>query len=244
MISPDNLGGIAGKELAERAMIRSQFYKLFSLAFKNPEIETLKVFTDQCFLEAMENELRDIGIDADTGEFRKFLGKYNNINELFYDMQVNYTKNFIVNYKKNITPLFESVYKDGCLMGKSAVDVKTQYGKENLELSMKTPPDHIALEFEFMCLLCEREMEAWRNGNFKSAHEYLNKEKYFLKNHLDWIPSFSRELTIPWRFFADLSDSFIEFDIVNLNLTRKICDANFMLRYNLYHNEKLKYKLN
>ena len=56
------------KELAERAVVRSQFYKLFSLAFKQPDLEVLKLFTDHEFLDALEKELKN----ARSDDFNKY----------------------------------------------------------------------------------------------------------------------------------------------------------------------------
>lgn len=51
--------------------------------------------------------------------------------------------------------------------------------------------DHVALELEFMAILCSRAMELIKDGEEKELEENFDLQKTFLRDHiLNWVPEF------------------------------------------------------
>ena len=94
---------------------------------------------------------------------------------------------------------FESVYtSEKRLMMQDARDevlaVYRAYGVDKSE-TWKDSEDHIALELEFMQLLCNRTIEALREGDEDSANNLLQTQKNFLADHLlAWVPMMLADL--------------------------------------------------
>jgi TorA maturation chaperone TorD len=70
----------------------------------------------------------------------------------------------------------------GFLMGDSAIHLSMIYGECGLEpeASFKGMPDHLVIELEFLSYL-------YQGGDNQAI-------KTFIEDHLDWIPSFKKEL--------------------------------------------------
>jgi TorA maturation chaperone TorD len=102
--------------------------------------------------------------------------------------------------KKGVSPPppYESVYKEGSVMGKSTVEVKNEYVRAGIELAKDfkgEPPDHLAFELEFMSFLCAKESEALEKNDLKLVEDLRKKQKGFLDAHLGaWLPEFCRNL--------------------------------------------------
>lgn len=95
-------------------------------------------------------------------------------------------------------PPYESVYRKdrreserGLLMGPSVLDVKKRYKEAGLDISkgFSDLPDHVSVELEFMCYLCDKEEKAVTE---EDADLWRKREAEFWKIHLDpWIAEFS-----------------------------------------------------
>ncbi|MEE9197211.1 MAG: molecular chaperone TorD family protein, partial [bacterium] len=90
------------------------------------------------------------------------------------------------------------------------------------------PPDHAAVELEFMSLLCGREVEAWIREDLTESAESLEREKHFLAQHLSrWFPEFTRRVANRngsgfYALAADAAQAFIahDLDLVSVLLGR------------------------
>jgi TorA maturation chaperone TorD len=95
-------------------------------------------------------------------------------------------------------PPYESVHRKdrreserGMLMGPSVLDVKRRYSEAGLEISKNFSdlPDHIAVEFEFMSFLCNKEETAI---SVENADFWRAKQTEFWRIHLvPWVSEFS-----------------------------------------------------
>jgi TorA maturation chaperone TorD len=111
------------------------------------------------------------------------------------------------------------------LWGLSTAEVKKFIEATGLGYSddFKGLPDHIAVELEFMQQLTLREEQAWKEAEADKATACRQVEKRFIEEHLiRWIPSFCekviQETELPfYRSFADLTKSFIEFEMEEMN---------------------------
>ena len=56
-------------------------------------------------------------------------------------------------------------------------------------------PDHVAIELEFMAMLCGQEADAWEEENTADAVKAMRRAKRFLDGHLSvWLSAFARRL--------------------------------------------------
>lgn len=72
-----------------------------------------------------------------------------------------------------------------------------QYARVSLSVapSLKEPPDHAAVELEFMSVLCGEEAQAWRRKNLDEGVKRLDREASFLDQHLSrWFPELARRV--------------------------------------------------
>lgn len=88
--------------------------------------------------------------------------------------------------KPRLVYLFESVYREGKLSQESTFDIARLYYEAGLKMdeNFQLPPDHIAVEMEFMAYLCLKELEAFQQGD-KEKEDYADElQKTVLENHL------------------------------------------------------------
>lgn len=88
---------------------------------------------------------------------------------------------------------YESVYtsKDRLLMQDAYLEVVAIYRNAGLmkDKTWKEPEDHIALELEYMQVLCSRCAEALNKGDEETAVDLLKSQYNFLNDHLvSWLP--------------------------------------------------------
>jgi len=114
-------------------------------------------------------------------------------------------------------PPYESVYVDGgVLYGLSTDRVATRYRKFGLEVQPNEPPDHIALELDFMRFLCEKEAESWQSE--KGGWDVIKEEDAFLSEHLAlWVPALCESIrnfdaTGLYSGLADVTEGWIGCD--------------------------------
>jgi putative dimethyl sulfoxide reductase chaperone len=110
-------------------------------------------------------------------------------------LKVDFAKLFVGPYKLFAAP-YGSVYLDGerKIMGDSTLDVKNRYREAGLDTAknFKDAPDHISAELEFMYYLIFKEIEAFSNADVETAMNFVQKQKFFLEDHLmAWVPEFT-----------------------------------------------------
>lgn len=114
---------------------------------------------------------------------------------------------------------YGSVYLDGSkvLMGDSTMDVIARYQDADFAISpdFKEVPDHIAVELEFLYLLCFNEALAQTEERTDDQHEWNQRRQSFIKSHISrWIDDFCDKLRNNtqfdyYRHLADLTQRFI-----------------------------------
>jgi TorA maturation chaperone TorD len=113
-------------------------------------------------------------------------------------LKIDFSKLFVGPYKLFAAP-YGSVYLDGerKVMGDSTLDVKSRYREAGLDTAdhFKDAPDHIAAELEFMYYLIFKEIEAYSNLDMETAIGFIQKQKYFMEDHLmAWVPQFANSI--------------------------------------------------
>lgn len=115
---------------------------------------------------------------------------------------------------------YGSVYLDGpkIVMGDSTINALACYEQGGFSPAedFKEMPDHIAIELEFLYLLCFREAQALGEKNTAAAAEYKTIRRGFLHNHLGrWAAEFSNKICDGassnfYKNLGELLDGFIQ----------------------------------
>jgi TorA maturation chaperone TorD/Pyruvate/2-oxoacid:ferredoxin oxidoreductase delta subunit len=103
---------------------------------------------------------------------------------------------------------YESVYREGRLVGDCALAVRQIYAAEGLAPESHSLPDHVALELEFMAHLAQREAEARLQSDEEEVLACLRCQEAFLGEHLGrWLPRFCQQVLAgeAHPFYADLA---------------------------------------
>ncbi len=206
-------------EITEVSLSRGQLYKFLSRVFIR-EIDS--EFLSKVRSDGMADVFKEFGIDFGK-DFYNTAGQ-----DLLDALSMEYTAIFAGG--GYISP-YESVILEGQLNCKPAIAVEKFYKECGFELPEKFPlnqfqvlPDHIAVEFEFMGLLIDKEYNAWSEKREEDAHKYIKLESDFLKNHIGkWVPKFCSK-AIPYchqPFYAEilkLTGEFIDSEIEELSV--------------------------
>lgn len=141
------------------------------------------------------------------------------------DLAVDYVRSFIGHVRADAYSAaypFESVYtsEKRLLMQEARDEVLAIYRSMGLDKqsTWKEGEDHIAVELEFMQILCKRTVDALRDGRDDDAFNLLTTQKNFLEDHLvAWTPMMTADLkrfaqTDLYRGLAYLTDGFLETD--------------------------------
>ena len=164
-----------------QASRRMESYRLLADCYYPPEEELLMklqasegVFNGSLssLVEKLERKesIKDIAVDA----ARLFIGPF-----------------------KLLAPPYGSVYleESGTILGDSTINAEKTYIGEGLKLELKEPPDHIAVELEFISYLVFLQIQALQDNDTKLADTYLGKQLSFLNRHLShWVFDFAEKI--------------------------------------------------
>ncbi len=112
------------------------------------------------------------------------------------ELQVAHAELFIGPFELTASP-FGSTYleKTRTVMGESTMEIAKHYQKAGLEVDIRQPPDHIAIELEFLSYLCGLEAKALHGGDLKKGAELQAEGKFFLDTYLlPWMPAFIKNI--------------------------------------------------
>ena len=117
---------------------------------------------------------------------------------------------------------YESVYVDPGRQAAGWVMVLLQqeYAAAGLAVSpaMNEPPDHVAVELEFMAFLCGQEAEAWGREAMTDSARALERQAAFLRRHLGlWFPELAQRVATAdgqglYSVVAETAKAFISHD--------------------------------
>ena len=191
---------VEGAELADFMTRRARTYGLLARIFR--------VEVDAEFLD----ELRHLKFPTSTGNEHVDYGyrtMYNYLKgtweDTLLDLARDYARTFIGhgNNGRSAAYPFESVHtsEKRLLMQDARDEVLAMY-RENLlkkGSEWRDCEDHIALELEFMQVLCERTAETLRAGKEDEAIALLRTQRTFVGKHLaNWVPMFVSDI----KYFA------------------------------------------
>jgi TorA maturation chaperone TorD len=122
-----------------------------------------------------------------------------------------------------LCPPFESYFRgDGVApAGEILAGLGREYREFGMQLasSVSEPPDHIAIELEFMAVLCGHEADGWEDaeqtGNVPSSQEQVqHRQRAFLAGHLGaWLPAFAMtlEAAAPDSVYSRIARGLVQF---------------------------------
>jgi len=117
----------------------------------------------------------------------------NNLTDLpegSFDSRLSVWKRLLMGNGRLPLAVYESMYRNGRLLGPATFAVKAEYQKAGLEVEGPELPDHIAIELEFLSYLTKQEL---KKG--EAAKRWGKTRQMFIKNHAaQWMPSVGRQL--------------------------------------------------
>lgn len=188
---------------------RSNAYRLLAACFYEPEPE---LFREEKLSENLAQLMRELSVPAEE-PCRKLGEALEGVNQ--DEMLVEYSALFLGPFEIPAIP-YASVYleKGRRLMGDSSMAVKKLYKQAGVAQEVEGPPDHIALELEFMNFLLLKQVECRENGNGEEEAEYLRFEHLFLSEFLaGWMVPFANAIREGSKspFYLALADLLVIF---------------------------------
>ncbi len=199
------------KEKAETAFVRSQIYRLLSLAFHYPKEEFLNLLTKGSFIKELKDyfsyilvnntteitkEMGDNAIETITALEELISNEFPN-RDLSY-LQEKFFEVFGHTVHKDYPPLGSHYGNENMFQSHQYMaDIAGYYNAFGLEPAGKQLEglDHISLELEFMYVLTFKEGYAFENDGSDKADICINTQKKFMKNEIgSWGPFFAKLL--------------------------------------------------
>lgn len=182
-----------GLRLAELARFRQTAYRLFSAVLLYPAEERFETLIGAAReLEAQSAPFAGLAFFPQWTAFLSSLG--NRETSGTGDLEEVYLDLFVVNQR---VPIYESRFliPEAPAVTMAALDGAYSAAGLSVAGSFKEPPDHAAVELEFMGFLCGKEAEAWTKRSGKDAVKRLEAEVGFIDRHLSrWFPAFAEQV--------------------------------------------------
>ena len=143
---------------------KATLYSLLAKAMNYPDDKLADAIANGEFAEALAGSLEALGqgsIASDVRQFgRDMRRKPIKRESLLLELEKDYTWMFFAS-KPRLAYLFESVYREGKLLQDSTFEIAGLYRDAGLVLNedFRLPPDHIAVELEFLSFLFFKELE-------------------------------------------------------------------------------------
>ena len=169
------------------AGLLTTLYSLLAQGLNYPDKDLINDLMEGDFTAALKETLTAQGRP---GDITKDLSDYYSRpgidpRDLLLELERDYTWMFFAS-KPRIAYLFESVYSEGKLYQEATFEIARLYHEAGLKLdeAFKLPPDHIAVEFEFMTYLSFQEIEALRGDDREKADYARDLRARVIEKHL------------------------------------------------------------
>jgi TorA maturation chaperone TorD len=168
---------------------RLAIFNALAQALNYPTQELAVSLKNGDYLRQLSNALQTKESNRLGEQLTKHLKGYAEISQSAEDIQLALEKEYTwmcFASKPRLLYLFGSVYREGKLLQESTFDIARLYYEAGLKIdeNFQLPPDHIAIEMEFMAYLCFNELNAQQDGD-KEKEQYAGKlQKTVLENHL------------------------------------------------------------
>ncbi|WP_176761254.1 TorD/DmsD family molecular chaperone [Desulforhopalus singaporensis] len=176
-------------ESSREVVCRSNSFKLLGACFYEPDKE---IFIEERVCANLASQLRDVCPEA-AACAEKMEAELER--ETQQRLRVDYAALFVGPFAL-IAPPYGSVYleQNRRVMGDSTQMVKRYYQDAGLTVEMKEPPDHIAIEFEFMYFLLAKEITARAEDLTGKTTCLRQLQSNFFNSAMPWIPEFTARL--------------------------------------------------
>lgn len=176
---------------------RATVFSLLAQAFNYPDRELIASLRKGEFPAVLRSAIgrfqNEPSVSKEVAAIEKeYCGSTQTDDAVLMDLEKDYTHMFFSS-KPRLVYLFESVYNEGKLLQDSTFQIARLYYDAGLRPAehFKLPPDHIAVEFEFMSYLYFNEIKAIETNNLKNADFARKLQDDVMNNHL---ASFGRTL--------------------------------------------------
>jgi TorA maturation chaperone TorD len=169
----------------DKIVIRGNCFKLLAACFYEPEKE---LFIEEKVCDNLKNLLNEWASDAAKAAGEMDLCLENISQE---QLSIDHAALFVGPFELTAAP-YGSVYAEDSrqLMGETTINTLRFYEDAGLSVDVKEPPDHIAIELEFMSHLCSKEAESSSAGNHGEAEKFREMQVQFFRTALQWVPQF------------------------------------------------------
>jgi TorA maturation chaperone TorD len=204
--------------LAELARFRQAAYRLFGEALRPPEPERVRALAAVASeLDSGNGPLASLAFSPAWSRFLHALaeGGGRASEEAFVRL-------FVADVE-GICPPAASHYLAPEAPALVMAYVEREYALAGLSVAagLAEPPDHAAVELDFMSLLCGEEADAWSRQALEAGAQRFDREATFLDRHLcRWFPEFARRVANrdPRGFYALVTDTARAFLLHDLDL--------------------------
>ncbi|OQX16704.1 MAG: hypothetical protein BWK76_11260 [Desulfobulbaceae bacterium A2] len=172
------------------AATRGDAYRLLAACFYEPERELL---LEEHLPENLTTLMSELEVPADEACRLLAEGLQQASQE---ELLVEYSALFLGPFGAPAHP-YGSVYLEqaGLLMGDSSMAVQKCYLEAGLTQKAEGPPDHIALELEFMSFLINKAAEAEAAGDSARQQDFARRQGLFLSRFLaSWVIPFANAI--------------------------------------------------
>src|SRR4030067_1305947 len=180
-------------ELPHLARSRVQIYGILSTVFGGlPGEQLVRLFSSWNVTEQVSREFLPLKIKRGLKQINIWLEERGSEPSEIAALDTEFTRLFRgLGRAKSPPPPYESVYLDsGLLYGPSTQRVADIYRRFQIIVKDNEPPDYIAVELDFMRLLCEKEALA-RQSQDDGVRDLISAENSFLREHpVAWVPAF------------------------------------------------------
>ena len=204
----------------ELAGFREGAYRLFSQALLYPAHERLAALATAT--EELSQDDSVLAQFAFFADWRRVLARLRDVGGPRRDLEEQHIALFGAGRTGTLCPPYESAFlsssgqPDAMLMA----GIEAAYSEIGLAPSPETGelPDHIAIELEFMAMLCGQEAAAWEEDDVAGAVKAMRRAKRFLSGHLSvWLPAFAGRLAVAdkdgfYRAVSEGAAAFVLYD--------------------------------
>ncbi len=179
--------------LEDLAGFRQVAYRVFGSVLLYPSQDRIKNLAYAA--KGLKRQSQPLARFAFFPEWVRFLGDLSKRGDsVTAGLEEDYLRLFVVN--QEVPPYESSIMTPGNpALTMAALDEEYSAGGLSMATSFSEPPDHAAVELEFMSLLCKQEGEAWAKRSVGDAVRYLEREAGFLNQHLSrWFPVFTQQV--------------------------------------------------
>ena len=185
------------------AITRGNCFKLLSACFYEPEKD---LFVE----ERLCRRLRDLLDGWASGAAKAASNMERALSDTPQEqLSVDHAELFLGPFSLIAAP-YGSVYleKNRQVMGDTTIGVLKTYQEAGLSVDEKEPPDHVAIELEFMSYLCLREAESRAEGKTADAEKFIGWQRDFFQSYLSWLPSLCETIRTGTKspFYLSLAD--------------------------------------